>query len=494
MNHYADLKQNEDRISDAEFLMEELKKYIGERFIPNYSDFLGVYGRMLVNRFSFIDKTMLTIGSAMYLSASIFDHACHPNCYISFVGRTVQIRAIVDMPTLDYSKCRISYVDPVSSVTNRRGDLYNKWFFWCECQVCRDKKRVAYENSIRCGNQDCQYPVYVPESQETSIHGPWWKHNNNDTKTHNTADKQEENGHHESKPHKPLKTGVENGADIKKRLNITELQKPVLEYALRRKYEEERIQRMKLREEKKQNLDDLKRRSEERQSHNGNVNGADEETESGQFGLGAGGVCKRCGWVASKDTIKTYQEAVSFTREKLKTMTEENPTLDTLLEILERQGSTFSSINAWRVRTLDFAFNAAMFNGCWMKALEFGEENIDGMRYYYGADHPTYSLFLFKLAKGKIYFKEFREGLRLLDEAEPQLNIGLGPSHPVNEDLHQVSLMANEDVEICLERRLAAAKKREEEYKQKQRQQQKARANCRDDATWKLFQVLNTIT
>ena len=67
------------------------------------------------------------------------------------------------------------------------------------------------------------------------------------------------------------------------------------------------------------------------------------------------------------------------------------------------------------------------------------------------------------MGKGKIYFKEFRRGVNLLDEAEKKLTAGMGDSHPIVEDVRMINLMANEDVEICLERRIAKAKKREEE-------------------------------
>lgn len=93
-------------------------------------------------------------------------------------------------------------------------------------------------------------------------------------------------------------------------------------------------------------------------------------------------------------------------------------------------------------------------------------------RFYYGAKHPVYGIFLYKLGKGKIYFKEFRKGVSLLDEAESILTPALGDSHPLVEDLRLVNLTANEDIEICLERRIAAAMKREEEMKKKQEEEQ----------------------
>ncbi|KAK7083703.1 hypothetical protein SK128_012770 [Halocaridina rubra] len=130
--------------------------------------------------------------------------------------------------------------------------------------------------------------------------------------------------------------------------------------------------------------------------------------------------------------------------------------------MLERQGTMLHSLNVWKVRTLDFAFNAAIFNGCWALALEYGDKNYQGMRYYYGKNHPTFAIFQFKLGKAKIYLKEFREGVRMLEQAEPILKDGLGRNHPIVVDqLIPTSLLANEDIEICLERRIAASKSRD---------------------------------
>nr|XP_045584411.1 histone-lysine N-methyltransferase ASHR1-like isoform X2 [Procambarus clarkii] len=401
MNHYADIKKSEERKADADALIEELKMYIGEEYIPNYSDFLGIYGRMLVNRFSLMEKTLLTIGSAMYLSASIFDHACKPNCFISFTGKKVQIRTLVDMPVLDYSKCRIGYVDPVNSVTSRRENLYKKWFFWCDCSLCQDEERARIENSIVCENVECKAPVFIPE-----------------TRTGQPGAGQQGAG----QPGAGQPATGQPGAG---------------------------------------------------------------QPGAGQPGAGQPGRCRECGQEVPAAIVKRYQDAVAFTKNALKTMTEENPNVEQLLEVIAMQGNLFHHKNVWRVRTLDFAFNAAMFKGFWSRALDYGEENLAGMRYCYGADHPTYSIFLFKLGKARIYFKEFREGLRLLEEAEPQIIFALGPDHFVVKELNLASLMANEDIEICLERRLAANEKKMLEAQMK--------GNCRQTMQKKLFQYLNPV-
>ncbi|XP_066956830.1 LOW QUALITY PROTEIN: histone-lysine N-methyltransferase SMYD3-like [Macrobrachium rosenbergii] len=345
MNHYGDVKNDKESKMDVDYLINSLIKYIGRDNLPNYSDFLGIYGRVLVNRFCIFDETMQTFGSGVFLAASIFDHACAPNCYVSFDGRKVQIRSLVDMPELDYSKCRISYIDPVASVAARKEELHRKWYFWCDCKTCADEERAHLENSVVCETEDCNTFIHIPE---TFCH-----------------------------------------------------KSPPIE-------------------------------------------------------------CGRCGDPVDKEKIRRYRQVVTFTKYHLTRMSEDNPKLTDCLEVLEEQGSVLHSLNVWRVRTIDFAFNAAVHSGCWERALHYGDKNYEGMRYYYGDDHPTFALFLFKLGKAKIYLKEFREGVRMLDKAEAILKDAVGPTHPIIVDqLIPTNLLANEDIEICLERRMAAAKERE---------------------------------
>ena len=45
---YKDIKNSEEELRDAEYLRMELGKLIGERFLPNMTDFLGIYGRVSV--------------------------------------------------------------------------------------------------------------------------------------------------------------------------------------------------------------------------------------------------------------------------------------------------------------------------------------------------------------------------------------------------------------------------------------------------------------
>ncbi|KAF2368277.1 Zinc finger MYND-type [Trinorchestia longiramus] len=170
MNHYKDIKNDSVRMRDVRNMMRILDEYIGSQNVPNECDFIGVYGRSsqiltqaLVNRFCLNDEVNVPMGSAVFLAASIFDHACIPNAHPSFVGKKLYIRTLVDIPELNLDKVFISYIDCVNSKEMRRLELHRNWYFWCECDLCHDQERELYENFINCENPMCEQMVKVPD-------------------------------------------------------------------------------------------------------------------------------------------------------------------------------------------------------------------------------------------------------------------------------------------------------------------------------------------
>lgn len=87
-----------------ESLSEVLRQLLGNEILPNATELLCIYGRMLVNAFNVLDQEMNSIGTAIYLGVSITDHNCAPNAVATFEGTTIYIRLIKEIPILDWSK------------------------------------------------------------------------------------------------------------------------------------------------------------------------------------------------------------------------------------------------------------------------------------------------------------------------------------------------------------------------------------------------------
>lgn len=68
---------------------------------------------MCVNSFSICNQELQSLGTGMYLGASIVDHSCKPTAVVTFEGTTLVMRALETFSNLDWSKVSI-YV-PITS-------------------------------------------------------------------------------------------------------------------------------------------------------------------------------------------------------------------------------------------------------------------------------------------------------------------------------------------------------------------------------------------
>lgn len=104
---------------------------------------------------------MNSIGTGIYLAASILDHSCKPNAVATFEGPQISIRLIEDIPELDWSKIKISYVDLIDLPETRRADLQNAYYFLCECERCTDPKMTPKMLAMACPNdkKDCEEAI-----------------------------------------------------------------------------------------------------------------------------------------------------------------------------------------------------------------------------------------------------------------------------------------------------------------------------------------------
>ncbi|XP_068204063.1 histone-lysine N-methyltransferase SMYD3-like isoform X2 [Palaemon carinicauda] len=317
MNHYSDIKRDDQRQEHLSVLRMALCNYLGAEHIPNEADLQGIYGRVIINSFSISDEDQCTIGTGVYLAGSVFDHSCQPNAYVTFTGTKLICRSLVDWSVLDWNKVRISYVDTLLSAKDRISDLLHRYYFTCACNYCTDQTREKISSSINCGNPSCDAPVYISEIEDSSL--------------------------------------------------------PV-------------------------------------------------------------GPCTKCGFDKfSPDTRTSYKEISAFSREKLDEM-KQVYYFDISKLILEKQGSMLHKLNVLRVRALDAAFESAIFLELWDKSVEFGTQNLDGMRYHYGENYPAYALMLLKLGKVTCYTGKLEMGMKLLRAAEPILRISHGTNHPVYKD------------------------------------------------------------
>ncbi|KOB73351.1 SET and MYND domain-containing protein 3 [Operophtera brumata] len=66
---------------------------------------------MIINSFNILDTDMNSIGTGVYLAASTMDHSCDPNAVATFDGKTLNVRAVKDMPSMDWTQGRACTMD-----------------------------------------------------------------------------------------------------------------------------------------------------------------------------------------------------------------------------------------------------------------------------------------------------------------------------------------------------------------------------------------------
>ncbi|XP_058816453.1 histone-lysine N-methyltransferase SMYD3 [Topomyia yanbarensis] len=162
MTHENDIREDEKRMEHFQSLVVVLQSLIDEAAIPSNVELLQIFGKMCINSFNILDDEMNSIGTGMYLGASVMDHSCRPNAVVTFDGINIHVRLLEDYHgagEMDISKIFISYIDLMDPTDVRRGRLRSQYYFECECDRCRDQQELKLMNAGACPNVDCDEPI-----------------------------------------------------------------------------------------------------------------------------------------------------------------------------------------------------------------------------------------------------------------------------------------------------------------------------------------------
>lgn len=132
---------------------------------------------MCVNGFNILDPEMTSIGTGIYLGASVIDHSCEPNALAVFEGTTLFIRTLTTLPILDWTQVNtislpdlglilifsyvnfqvfICYIDLLNTPQDRQKELQANYYFLCQCSVCLDPRQISDMHSAICPNNKCE--------------------------------------------------------------------------------------------------------------------------------------------------------------------------------------------------------------------------------------------------------------------------------------------------------------------------------------------------
>uniref|UniRef100_A0A182PMG0 MYND-type domain-containing protein n=1 Tax=Anopheles epiroticus TaxID=199890 RepID=A0A182PMG0_9DIPT len=167
MPHEENIRADAKRMDHFATLYVVLQRLLDEASRPTKAELLRIYGKMCINTFNILDTEMNTIGTGMYIGASIIDHSCRPNVIVSFDGETLKMRLLEDYPEqeLNFRKLFISYIDLIDTTEVRRDQLAERYYFDCACERCRDEQEQKRMNAAACPNKSCYEPLDMNDPQ-----------------------------------------------------------------------------------------------------------------------------------------------------------------------------------------------------------------------------------------------------------------------------------------------------------------------------------------
>lgn len=168
MAHEDDIRKDEKRMEHFQSLTVVLRSLIDEAAMPANQELFRIFGKMCINSFNILDDEMNSIGTGMYLGASIMDHSCRPNAVAIFDGSTLNVRLLEDYngAEIDFSKIFISYIDLLNPTDVRRDNLRKRYYFTCDCERCRDEQELKLMNGAACSNAQCDEPISMASRQD----------------------------------------------------------------------------------------------------------------------------------------------------------------------------------------------------------------------------------------------------------------------------------------------------------------------------------------
>lgn len=160
LSHQKDIVRDSKRIEAFQSFYVILQKCLGEDKLPPKSDVLDIFGKILINSFNIMSDEYQSIGVGLYLGASVLDHSCEPNAVVIFKGKELIVRTIAQVENV--SDLRISYTNILETTTQRRQNLSEQYYFYCDCVKCQDEEKDALKSSLVC--KSCQFGC-VPASK-----------------------------------------------------------------------------------------------------------------------------------------------------------------------------------------------------------------------------------------------------------------------------------------------------------------------------------------
>lgn len=121
---------------------------------PDSDLLLEVAGKLQTNSYEVTDAYLQALGVGLFLSGSMFDHSCDPNCVFVFEGCVLTVKALKPIPSIN--DVRVAYCDVMQPYEQRRKIFRSIYYFTCKCVRCSFPEG---ETLLTCATRRCEGSV-----------------------------------------------------------------------------------------------------------------------------------------------------------------------------------------------------------------------------------------------------------------------------------------------------------------------------------------------
>lgn len=139
-SHRNEILKQKNGIGESAYPIAYEFMQLGFQF--DAEQFIECYCRVQVNSFSIYNSGTGTIGTGLYVAASIFDHSCSPNACHFFNGTKMQVKAIREFDTKDELPL-VCYINPRLPKAQRVAKLSENYYFSCQCPRCNSQEEFS---------------------------------------------------------------------------------------------------------------------------------------------------------------------------------------------------------------------------------------------------------------------------------------------------------------------------------------------------------------
>ncbi|KAI1611569.1 SET and MYND domain-containing protein [Exophiala viscosa] len=147
-------KEGGERWEDLMLMAQATKSYSGSE--QSLELILRLICILTVNAFTLTSPTLDPLGLALHPSTALLNHSCDPNAFVRFQVLPasqqpgfaepggISIHALRDISKNE--EITLSYVDNTLPLENRRGELMERYFFRCSCNLCARGSNTTRDN------------------------------------------------------------------------------------------------------------------------------------------------------------------------------------------------------------------------------------------------------------------------------------------------------------------------------------------------------------